>query len=301
MNLRHLRCFITVAEELHFGRAAERLHIEQSPLSRAIKKLESDVGARLFERTPRGVQLTWAGKVFIEDARRILLVIEQAKGNVRAAAAGFRGRLRIALSDGIAQARLTALLALCREEESDIEIRLFEMPLSQQLKGLKNDLYDAGFTLFDGLKADVVAQPVWQDPIVVTIPPRHPLLAHKRVALREVLNYPLVLCNPETCAGCDQQLERLLRSIDSQPQVAERVSTTDLMLTLVAAGYGVGFSNGAYAASCRHPEVVVRPLADPSLAITTFLLRSNATPSEQLSRFIERVVRIGSRPATLAS
>ena len=61
MNLRHLRCFITVAEELHFGRAAERLHIEQSPLSRAIKKLESDVGARLFERTSRGVQLTWAG------------------------------------------------------------------------------------------------------------------------------------------------------------------------------------------------------------------------------------------------
>ncbi len=105
--------------------------------------------------------MTWAGKVFIEDARRILLVIEQAKGNVRAAAAGFRGRLRIALSDGIAQARLTALLALCREEEPDIEIRLFEMPLSQQLKGLKNDLYDAGFTLFDGLKADVVAQPVW--------------------------------------------------------------------------------------------------------------------------------------------
>ncbi|MFN3987328.1 MAG: LysR family substrate-binding domain-containing protein [Rhodocyclaceae bacterium] len=246
------------------------------------------------------MQLTWAGKVFSEDARRILLVIEQTKGNVRAAAAGFHGRLRIALSDGIAQARLTALLALCREEELDIEIRLFEMPLSQQLKGLKNDLYDAGFTLFDGLKAGVVAQPAWQDPIVVAIPPRHPLLAHKRVALREVLNFPLVLCNPETCAGCNQQLERLLRSIeDAQPQVAECVSPTDLMLTLVAAGYGVGFSNAAYVATCRHPEVVVRPLAGRNLALTTFLLRSNAAPSEQLSRFMERVVRIGSKPAIL--
>jgi DNA-binding transcriptional LysR family regulator len=79
MELRHLRCFITVAEELHFSRAAERLNIEQSPLSRTIKQLENNLGVRLLERTPRGARLTWAGQVFLEDARRVLLAFDQCE------------------------------------------------------------------------------------------------------------------------------------------------------------------------------------------------------------------------------
>lgn len=128
MDLRHLRYFMAVAEELHFGRAAERLNIEQSPLSRTIKNLESELGVMLLERTSRGTRLTWAGQVFLEDARRVLLFLEQAKTNAKAASTGYRGTLRIALSDGIAHSRLTALLALCREEEPEVEIRLFEIP-----------------------------------------------------------------------------------------------------------------------------------------------------------------------------
>ena len=115
MELRHLRCFIAVAEERSFSRAAERLHIEQSPLSRTIKKLESDLGVVLFQRTSRGTRLTWAGEVFLEDTRRVLVTLEQAKTNAKAAATGYRGTLRVALSDGIARTRLSALLALCRE------------------------------------------------------------------------------------------------------------------------------------------------------------------------------------------
>ena len=79
MNLRHLRCFIAVAEELHFGRAARRLHVEQSPLSRTIRQLEADLGVTLLERTSRGVRLTPAGQVFLEEARRVLLAFEQAQ------------------------------------------------------------------------------------------------------------------------------------------------------------------------------------------------------------------------------
>ena len=149
MEIRHLRYCIAVAEELHFSRAAERLNIEQSPLSRTIKQLETELGAVLFDRASRGTRLTWAGQAFLEDARRVLLGIDQAKANVKAAATGYRGTLRIALSDGIARSRLTTLLALCREEEPEVEIRLFETPLSQQLKGLRSDLYDVGFALSD--------------------------------------------------------------------------------------------------------------------------------------------------------
>ena len=292
MNLRHLRYFIAVAEELHFSRAAERLNIEQSPLSRTIKNLESELGVLLFERSSRGTRLTWAGQVFLEDARRVLLCLEQAKAKAKAAATGYRGTLRIALSDGIARSRLTALLARCREEEPEVEIRLSEIPFSKQLRGLRNDLYDAGFALADEVEDGIIAEPVWHDPLVVTVPSRHPLLVHKRVPLHEVVNYPLVLCHPEVCEGCSQQLDKMLRSVDAQPVVAERVTTHDLMLTLVAAGYGVGFSSAAHIEACLHKDVVARPLAGRSFMLTTYLLRPDNEPSEQLSNFIRCVNHI---------
>ena len=101
MELRHLRCFLAVAEELHFARAAERLHIEQSPLSRAIKELEEDLGAQLFVRTTRSTRLTRAGKLFLEHVPRVFTALQQARDSVKAAANGFHSQLRVALSDGI--------------------------------------------------------------------------------------------------------------------------------------------------------------------------------------------------------
>lgn len=293
VNLRQLRCFIVVAEELHFSRAAERLHIEQSPLSRIIKKLESDLGVVLLERTTRGTRLTWAGQVFLQDARRLILAFEQAKSNAKSAATGYRGTLRIALSDGIARTHLSALLALCREEEPEVEIRLFETSFAQHLKGLHDDLYDAGFALADEVDDGIVAEPVWRDALVVALPARHPLLAHKRVPLREVVTHPLVLCHPEVCEGCSRQLERLLRSVDAEPVVVERVTSHELMLALVAAGYGIGFSSTAHLGACRDADVVARPLAGSSCVLITYLLRTDAEPSDQLSNFIGRANRVG--------
>jgi len=96
VDLRHLRCFVAVAEELHFARAAERLHIEQSPLSRAIKELEEDLGARLFVRTTRSTRLTRAGKLLLEHVPRIFTALQQARDSVRAGANGFHAQLRVA-------------------------------------------------------------------------------------------------------------------------------------------------------------------------------------------------------------
>lgn len=106
MELRHLRCFLAVSEELHFARAAEKLHIEQSPLSRAIKELEEDLGVQLFVRTSRSTRLTRAGKLFQEHVLRIFAALEQARESMKSAANGFHGQLRIALSDGITPSRL---------------------------------------------------------------------------------------------------------------------------------------------------------------------------------------------------
>ena len=173
MELRHLRYFLAVAEELHFARAAERLHIEQSPLSRAIRELEEELGAQLFVRTSRSTRLTLAGKLLMENAPRVLLALDQARESVKAAANGFHGRLRVALSDGITPSRLPALLARCREEDPEIEIRLFEVPLAQQLSGLRDDLYDVGFSMADEVGDGIIIEPAWEDELMVAMPARH--------------------------------------------------------------------------------------------------------------------------------
>ena len=246
MELRHLRCFLAVAEELHFARAAEKLHIEQSPLSRAIKELEEDLGEQLFVRTSRSTRLTRAGKLFLEHVPRVFTALEQARDSVKAAANGFHGQLRIALSDGVTPSRLPTLLAMCRQEEPEVEIRLFEVPLSQQLKGLQDDLYDVGFAQSDEVGEGIVVEAVWTDPIMVAVPSRHPLLTHKRIPLEEVLRYPLVLCDPQACEGHARQIDRLLRRVEQEPMIAERVASCDLMMALVSAGFALGLAGAAH-------------------------------------------------------
>lgn len=293
MDLRHLRCFIAVAEELHFARAAERLHIEQSPLSRAIKELEEDLGVRLFDRTTRSTRLTRAVQVFLEHVPRVFSALEQASNSIRAVAAGYQDQLRVALSDGITPPRLSALLAQCRQDDPDIEIRLFEIPLSQQIRGLNDELYDVGFAQSADVGDGIVAEAAWSDPLVVVMPARHPLLVHKRIPLDEVLRYPLVMCDPQSCEGYGQQIARILRRADAAPLIAEQVNSLELMLTLVAAGYALALVGASQVSACRNADVIGRPLAGRSPTLTTYLLRRNADPSETLSRFIDRVSLIG--------
>jgi DNA-binding transcriptional LysR family regulator len=289
VELRHLRCFIAVAEELHFARAAARLHIEQSPLSRIIKELEYRLGVQLFERTTRSTRLTWAGKVLLEEARRIFAVVDQAKTSVKSAAAGYQGRIRVALSDGIPQTRLSALLAQCREEEPEVDICLSEVTFTEQVRGLNNDMFDIGFAQSDQVGDSLLAEPVWIDPLVVAVPARHPLLSYRQVPLEEIVRYPLVLCDPQVCEGFWQQLQQVLGRVEAQLTIAERVPTLDLMMALVAAGYGLGFSSLARIGELNNPDVVARPLAGHPAMLNTYLIRREGEPPEKLARFIKRV------------
>ncbi|MDR2154054.1 MAG: LysR family transcriptional regulator [Burkholderiaceae bacterium] len=289
MELRHLRCFLAVAEELHFARAAERLHIEQSPLSRAIKELEEELNVTLFARTTRSTRLTRAGKLFLEHVPRVFAALQQARDSVRAAAIGFQGQLRVALSDGVTPLRLATLLALCREDEPEVDIRFFEVPLAQQIKGLLDDSYDAGFAQSNEVGESLTAEPVWADPLMVAVPARHPLLTFKRIPLEEVLRYPLVMCDAQIYEGHARQIERVLRQVDKEPLIAERVASHDLMMTLVSAGFALGLASEAHITANPELGVVARPLDGISPVLTTYLLRSQSEPSETLLRFIERV------------
>lgn len=290
MELRHLRYFFALAEDLHFTRAAERLHIEQPPLSRAIKELEEELGVILFDRDRRGTRLTAAGAAFLQDTRRLLIALEQARENVKAVASGARGSLRIAVSDGATDPRLSAFLARCRAEEPEIEMRLAEVPLAEQLRGLRSGDFMIGFAHTADVGDGIVAEPIWRDPLVIAVPARHELLAHKAVPLHELDGHPLVLCDPRVCEGYCRELARLLGPLEHRQNVVEHVTSLDMMLTLVGAGYGVGFMAATKIPVSQRPDVVVRPLAEESAIITTYLLRpdSGDVPTS-MERFIARL------------
>lgn len=291
MELRHLRYFVALAEELHFTHAAERLHIEQPPLSRAIRELEDDLEVVLFDRNRRGTELTAAGSAFLQDVRRLFTILEQARENVKAVAAGARGSLRIAVSDGALDTRLSGILARCRAEEPEIEIRLSEVPLAEQLRGLRSGDFMIGFAHSRDVADDLVAEALWQEPLVIAVPARHALLVHKEVPLHELGGHPLVLCDPHACEGYCNELTRLLGPLpEHQKNVAVLATSLDMMLTLVGAGYGVGFMAASKIPASQRPDVVIRPLATESAVITTYLLRpsSDALP-DSLERFIARL------------
>ncbi|MDF8361259.1 LysR family transcriptional regulator [Achromobacter anxifer] len=290
MELRHLRYFVVLADELHFTRAAERLHIEQPPLSRAIKELEDELGIVLFDRDRRGTRLTEAGISFLQDVRRLFNVLEQGRENARAVAAGLRGSLHIAVSDGALDPRLSALLARCRAEEPEIEVRLSEVPLAEQLRGLRSGAFMIGLAHTADVGAGIIADPLWRDPLLIVVPARHELLSHKEVPLHELGGRPLVLCDPRVCEGYCRELARLLGPLGREQNVVGHAASLDMMLTLVGAGYGVGFIPATKVPASQRPDVVIRPLAMESAVVTTYLLRCESSDlSASLERFIVRL------------
>jgi DNA-binding transcriptional LysR family regulator len=289
MELRLLRYFLAVAEEMHLARAAGRLGIEASPVSRAMRDLERQLNVRLFDRHSRRTKLTRAGQVLLVECRRVLATVEQAIRVTQSAAQGYQSHLRVAVCDSLAQPRLATLLARNREEEPELAIRLFEWPFAQQLKGLHDDLLDVGLVLSNAVHPGLVAEAVWADPLSVVVPARHPLLAHAHVRLDDALRYPVVLYHPDADSGGYDQIQAALAGTPIVPKVVDRVTSLGVMLTLAGAGYGVGFAAASQVRALRRPDVVIRPLAGTPSVLTTYLLRRRGEPPATLKRFIERV------------
>ncbi len=172
------------------------------------------------------------------------------------------------------------------------------MPLSKQIKGIQDDLYDIGFAQSDEVGDGIEALPAWSDALLVAVPARHPLLVHKRIPLDELLRYPLVLCDPRVCEGPAKHVDRILRRADAEPLIAERVATCDLMMALVSAGFALGLAGATCIASNRELGVVARPLAFRVPPLTTYLLRPEGEPSKVLARFIRRIQIIESPGAS---
>lgn len=184
IELRHLRYFITLAKELHFARAAERLQIEQSPLSRAIREMERLLGVSLFER------ITRAGKVLVDYARRVIALVEQARTSARSAALGHSNHLRVGVSDCTAYCRVAEALTHDRTTNPDISVSLHMMPLHQQINWIRDDLLDASISVDGSYRDGLQALAVARGPICAIVPIAHPLV-HVEVALpTELVRHP---------------------------------------------------------------------------------------------------------------
>ncbi|WP_369190791.1 LysR substrate-binding domain-containing protein [Streptomyces sp. R08] len=187
MELRQLTYFVAVAEELHFGRAAERLHIVQSAVSQQIRRLERELGAELFDRSPRRVRLTGAGERLLPEARAVLAAAERA----RAAVAPPKG-LRIGTSTGLG-AHLDRVLGAFAERAPDVPVELFSLPVGERLARVAGGQLDAAFVRAVEPVPGVRVLSLWADPLVAAVPASHPLAARPELWIEELAALPLAI------------------------------------------------------------------------------------------------------------
>jgi len=268
MDLRHLRIFVAVAEELHFGRAAERLHMAQPPLSQAVRGLEDELGARLFERTSRSVRLTAAGAALLPAARALLEQAAAAARLARRVHLGEAGELAVGYMNPVMDAVLCRALARFRRERPDVAVRLRELPTPVQLEELRAGRLDIAFIrLLDdaagqdlrGLELRVAVR----EPYVVALPEGHRLRRLRRVPLRELDGEPLILFPRAGMPRLHDAMLSALRAAGAVPRIVQEVSGKHASLALTAAGFGLCLVPES-ARDWRRRGVALRPL-EPGL------------------------------------
>lgn len=285
LELRQLRYFVALAEELHFARAAERLRMEQSPLSRAIREMEGNLGVRLFERSTRSTRITRAGTVLLDYARRAIALMEQAETSTRSAALGQSDQLRIGVSDCTAYCRMTEILARFSVANSGVSVSILEIPLHQQISDIRDGLVDASISLDGSHREGIEAQAIAPDRICAAVPVAHPLAHAGAILPADLARYPLILFSAESDLGAGLQVDQFVDTF-TRPCIAFRANSLGTMLTLVALGHGIGLVGSAQANAAMRRDVVLRPI-DGAPPLTTYVLHSNGRVSEPLASFIE--------------
>lgn len=287
IELRHLRYFVAVAEELNFRRAAERVHIDQTPLSRTIRDLEDQLGVQLFVRTPRKLQLTPAGLCLLQEAREVLIRIERAHRAVRETDARFRAPLRIGVADGITQPKLSQCLIRWREVAPEIPLELTELRAPELAYALQREELDVGFSF--GLPDDVaiLQQPAWTYSVVALLPVGHELASWPVLPIAEVLAFPLLSCNADRQPGLLRQMRDIVQRHTTTHTIADEARTLAGYVTRVAAGMGVGLGDAGHVAMLRRNDVIAVPLKEDE-RITTFVLhkRQRFGLPDALQRFV---------------
>lgn len=277
MELRHLRYFVAVAEELSFTRAAERLHIGQPPLSQQIQALEAEIGARLLERNKRRVLLTEAGRLFLADARRMLALAEQAKETAHRAHMGEAGELRVGFTFSTPFTPLFAkVVRRYRQAYPRVLLSFQEMTTLHQLAKIEARELDVGFVRPASMQLPhkVALTKLRSDPLRLVLPTDSPLAQQKSIAVKDLAGQAFVVFPKDAGTGIYHQIFELCRAAGFTPHIAMEAGEPSTIIGLVAAGCGISVLPGSFEGI--HMEgVVYRPLADPE-ATTSMLLARHA-------------------------
>lgn len=290
---KHFPYFLAVAEEQNLHRAAERLNIAQSALSRRIADLERELGdIELFERQARGVAITAAGRALAEDVRRILLSIEDAGRHVRRVALGDLGTLRVAFSE--AMLRRPVLPMVLREFRAlypEVELRAFPLPSDTQRSRMLADEIDVAFVIDEATDREhFAALNVGQDRFVLALPDTHRLAAQESVRLKDIAEEPLLWPARHISP---RLFDRLIAAFDAQgvsPIIAVEVMAVDIAYELAAAGIGLGIITAADP-SRTPPGIVLREIADLDLPLPLSMLWPRDTSSPLIRQFVELVTQ----------
>lgn len=270
MEIRHLRSFVTLAEELHFGRAAQRLSIVQPALSMQIKLLEEELGVRLFERNRHSVMLTQVGAVFLPEARATLHQAAHAADIARASGRGESGRVRLGFVSSVLPEVLPTLVRTLHERFPQIELELKDMPGPDQASALKNGQLDFGLMRLPVVIPGIQTREVLQETYNVAVPADHPLAAYESVLPAALAPLPVYVLARRYAPGFYDELMQALNRQGVQLHIASELGEFTTMLALVAAGLGIGLLP-ANAGRALPAHVVARPLDLGSYRATTGL------------------------------
>lgn len=294
MELRHLRYFVAVAEELHFGRAAARLLMAQPPLSQQIRQLEDELGVALFARTRRRVELTQAGEVFLAEARLVLAAADQAVRSVRRAGRGEIGRLAVGFTGSAIYGVLPLIFRVYRERFPDVNLVLQELPTADQVQALHAGRIQAGFLRLPLADDTLRIETILHEPIIVALPASHPLAAAAVVPLAALRAEPLVLIPRHVSPGLHDQILSACRGAGFSPHVRQEANQMQTIVGLVAAGLGLSLVPAAVQ-NLQTPGVVYRPLDTPGPRLDLGLAWRHDDPSPVLAGFVTLVREITHR------
>ena len=240
MELRHLRYFVAVADELHFGRAAEKLHISQPPLSMQIRALEDELGVALLHRTRRHVSLTRAGQAFLQDARQILEKTDQAILTARRAGRGEIGELAVGFISVADYNLLPLVLREFRRRYPMVSLSLKEATTDTQLEDLREGRIDVGFLLPPVTEPGIESVPVLREPLIAALPEHHPLAARSgAIALADLANTPFIITPRHMAPGLYDDIVSFCHAAGFSPQVTQEAIQMQTVISLVSAEMGV--------------------------------------------------------------
>lgn len=281
-----LRSMLLLAEELHFGRAAERLGIAQPHLSRRIQELEREVGTPLFLRTNRRVELTPAGAFFAGRARDILGSLEVAVQQARDIGGGTAGLLRVGFIHSSTYGILPALLARFRSLQPGMSVQLREMTILAQVGALRSGEIDIGILRLLPDMRDLASEIVLREPFLLAVPEGHPVAVRRRIALRQLAGEPFIMFPRETSPLFHARITAAFARIGAVPAVVQEATQIHTVLGLVGAGLGIAF---VPASAARLPQsgVTLLALPDGPKEVTVAIAWSPDRPPASLSAFLD--------------